>query len=59
MQKKALLDAAADNSAALAAVTPAMLTQSDAVSITAAQNMFNAQASAISGWVTSLRTSPS
>jgi Flp pilus assembly protein TadG len=48
MQKKALLDAAAD-SAALAAVTPAMLTQSDAVSITAAQNMFNAQASAISG----------
>ena len=48
MQKKALLDAAAD-SAALAAVMPAMLTQSDAVSITAAQNMFNAQASAISG----------
>jgi Flp pilus assembly protein TadG len=48
VQKKALLDAAAD-AAVLAAVTPAMLAQPDAASITAAENMFNAQASAISG----------
>ena len=48
MQKKALLDAAAD-AAALAAVTPAMLTQSESATKTAAQNIFNAQASAISG----------
>jgi Flp pilus assembly protein TadG len=48
VQKKALLDAAAD-AAVLAAVTPAMLTQPDAASITAAENMFNAQASAIGG----------
>ena len=48
MQKKAVLDAAAD-AAALAAVTPAMLTQSESATITAAQNMFNAQASSISG----------
>jgi Flp pilus assembly protein TadG len=48
MQKKARLDAAAD-AAALAAVTPAMLTQSVAAATTAAQNIFNAEASAISG----------
>jgi Flp pilus assembly protein TadG len=48
MQKKVLLDAAAD-AAALAAVTPAMLGQSETAAITAAQNMFNAQASAIGG----------
>jgi Flp pilus assembly protein TadG len=48
MQKKALLDAAAD-AAVLAAVTPAMLTQSESATITAAQNIFNAQASAIGG----------
>ena len=39
---KSKLNAAAD-SAVLAGVTPAMMTQSDAASITAAKNMFNAQ----------------
>ncbi len=48
MQKKAILDAAAD-SAALAAVTPAMMTQSDQAVMTIAQNMFAAQASNIPG----------
>jgi Flp pilus assembly protein TadG len=47
-QKKAMLDAAAD-SAALAAVTPGMMSQPIAASITAAQNMFNSQVSNISG----------
>jgi Flp pilus assembly protein TadG len=42
------LDAIAD-SAALAAVTPAMMAQSDSASITAATNTFNAQAASISG----------
>lgn len=46
--KKAILDAAAD-AAALAAVTPAMLLQSDAAAKTAAQNMFNGQVTGISG----------
>jgi Flp pilus assembly protein TadG len=47
-QKKAMLDAAAD-AAALAAVTPAMMAQTSAASVTAAQNMFNSQVSSISG----------
>jgi hypothetical protein len=42
------LSAIAD-AAALAAVTPAMMSQSDAASIAAAQNTFNGQASALSG----------
>jgi Flp pilus assembly protein TadG len=48
IQKKARLDAAAD-AAVLAAVTPAMLNQSVSVATTAAQNIFNAEASTISG----------
>jgi Flp pilus assembly protein TadG len=47
-QKKAMLDAAAD-SAALAAVTPGMMAQPTAASITAAQNMFNSQVANITG----------
>ena len=47
-QKKAILDATAD-AAALAAVTPAMLLQSDAIAKTAAQNMFNGQVTNIPG----------
>jgi Flp pilus assembly protein TadG len=46
-QKKAMLDAAAD-AAALAGVTPTMMAQPSAASITAAQNMFNSQVSIIS-----------
>ena len=46
MRKRAQLDAAAD-AAALAAVTPGMMTQPDAAVTTAAQNIFAAQASAI------------
>ena len=42
------LNAFAD-SAALAAVTPAMMASTDAASITAAQNTFNAQATAMTG----------
>jgi len=42
------LNAIAD-SAALAAVTPAMMAQSDSASITAATNTFNAQAASIAG----------
>jgi len=48
IQKRALLNSAAD-AAALAAVTPAMMTQSDQTIMTAAQNMFTAQASNIPG----------
>ncbi len=48
IQKRTYLNAAAD-AAALAAVTPAMMSQSDQAVTTAAQNMFNAQASAIGG----------
>jgi Flp pilus assembly protein TadG len=44
---KSKLNAAAD-SAVLAAVTPAMMTQSDAASITAATNMFSAQVTGLS-----------
>jgi len=44
----AKLQAAAD-AAALAAVTPGMLNQSDQASITAAKNAFNAQIASISG----------
>jgi Flp pilus assembly protein TadG len=47
-QKQVLLNAAAD-AAAIAAVTPAMMAQSDANAILAAQNIFNAQASGIHG----------
>jgi Flp pilus assembly protein TadG len=47
-QRKAMLDAAAD-AAALAAVTPTMMSQPSSASITAATNMFNSQASNISG----------
>ncbi len=46
--RQAKLNAAAD-AAALAAVTPAMMAQSIAAATTAAQNTFNAQASAIPG----------
>ena len=48
MQKRARLNAAAD-AAALAAVTPAMMNQSVATATAAAQNIFNAEASAIPG----------
>jgi Flp pilus assembly protein TadG len=47
-KRKTMLDAYAD-SASLAAVTPAMLSQSDSASVTAATNLFNAQVSSISG----------
>src|SRR5580658_1055049 len=47
-QQRAQLSAYAD-AAALAAVTPSVMAQGDAQSIAAAQNMFNAQASALSG----------
>ncbi|HML08751.1 MAG TPA: pilus assembly protein TadG-related protein [Xanthobacteraceae bacterium] len=47
-QKRAELDAAAD-AAALAAVTPEMMNQTVAAATTAAANIFNAQASGISG----------
>jgi Flp pilus assembly protein TadG len=52
IQKRSKLNAAAD-AAALAAVTPTMMTQSLATSKTAATNMFNAVASAATG-VTSI-----
>jgi Flp pilus assembly protein TadG len=48
IQKRSKLNAAAD-AAALAAVTPTMMTQSLAASTTAATNMFNAVASAATG----------
>lgn len=48
IRKKAYLNAAAD-AAALAAVTPAMMSQSAQAVTTAAQNMFNAAASSIPG----------
>jgi Flp pilus assembly protein TadG len=47
-QRKAMLDSAAD-SAALAGVTPTMMSQPSSASITAAQNMFNALVTNISG----------
>ena len=47
-RKRSQLDAAAD-AAALAAVTPAMMAQSDANAIAAAKNMFNAQIAKIPG----------
>jgi Flp pilus assembly protein TadG len=47
-RKKVVLDAAAD-AAALSGVTPALLKQSDAAAVTTATNMFNGQASGISG----------
>jgi Flp pilus assembly protein TadG len=47
-QKRARLNAAAD-AAALSAVTPAMMTQSNSAALTAATNIFNAQASGIAG----------
>ena len=47
-KRKAMLDAYAD-SASLAAVTPALLSQNDNASITAATNVFNAQASLVTG----------
>jgi len=48
VQKRTRLNAAAD-AAALAAVTPAMMTQSNSAAVTAATNMFNAASSGISG----------
>lgn len=48
MRKQMQLDAAAD-AAAIAAVTPTMMAQSDANAIAAAQAMFNSKAQAISG----------
>lgn len=48
IQKRALLNAAAD-AAALAAVTPAMMNQTTAAAQTAAQNIFNAEASGVQG----------
>jgi Flp pilus assembly protein TadG len=53
-RKKTQLNAAAD-AAALAAVTPAMMSQTDATAIAAAKNMFNAQIAKIPG----LNLSPS
>ncbi len=47
-RRQTMMDAAAD-AAALAAVTPAMLSETEAEAQTAAENMFNAQASTISG----------
>jgi Flp pilus assembly protein TadG len=47
-RKRTQLNAAAD-AAALAAVTPAMMSQTDATAIAAAKNMFNAQIAKISG----------
>src|SRR6195256_1652949 len=47
-KRKAMLDAVAD-SASLAGVTPAMPSQNDAASITAATNLFNAHVPSISG----------
>lgn len=47
-RRQTKLDAAAD-AAALAAVTPAMLSETSSQAQTAAQNMFNAQASTITG----------
>jgi Flp pilus assembly protein TadG len=47
-KRKAILDAIAD-SASLAAVTPAMLSQTDSASITTATNLFNAQVGSVSG----------
>jgi Flp pilus assembly protein TadG len=46
--RKATLDTLAD-SASLAAVTPALLAQNDQASITAATNLFNAQAALVKG----------
>jgi Flp pilus assembly protein TadG len=48
MQRRSQLNAAAD-AAALAAVTPSMMTQSNAAAQTAGTNIFNAEASAMSG----------
>src|SRR5258708_500225 len=45
---KAMLDAVAD-SASLAGVTPAMLSQSDSASITTATSLFNAHVPSITG----------
>ena len=50
IQKRSKLNAAAD-AAALAAVTPSMLTQSVAAAQAAATNMFNSQASGLSGLI--------
>src|ERR1700723_2497680 len=47
-QKKAMLDAAAD-SAALAAVTPALMAQPSSASTTIATTMFNSQVANIAG----------
>jgi Flp pilus assembly protein TadG len=52
IQRRASLNAAAD-AAALAAVTPSMLTQSNAAAQTSAQNIFNAESSATGGVVNS------
>ena len=54
-QKRARLNAAAD-AAALAAVTPAMMTQSNSAALTAATNIFNAEASGIGGLTVSAPT---
>lgn len=48
IQRRSQLNAAAD-AAALAAVTPSMMTQSNAAALTAATNIFNAEASAMGG----------
>ncbi len=50
MQVQTELDAAAD-AAVLAALTPSMMQQSDAAAQTAATNLFNAQANAISSLI--------
>ncbi len=47
-RRQTMMDAAAD-AAALAAVTPVMLSETQSQAQTAAQNMFNAQASTVSG----------
>jgi Flp pilus assembly protein TadG len=54
-QKRSRLNAAAD-AAALAAVTPQMMTQSDTAAVTAATNMFKAGATNVSGATVSAPT---
>ena len=54
-QKRARLNAAAD-AAALAGVTPQMMTQSNTAAITAATNMFKAEAASITGATVSAPT---
>ncbi|MGD0023349.1 MAG: pilus assembly protein TadG-related protein [Xanthobacteraceae bacterium] len=56
-QKRMILNAAAD-AAALAAVTPAMMTQSNSAAVTAATNIFNAEAAGVTGITNLVLTIP-